>query len=128
MPALITSVPSRPRPAGLVAAVVSLVLVLAGCSGGHTDRHTVTAALVNGKAGFEPATVTVHTGDKVDLRVRNTTDRPHGFDIDGYGLKAQVIQPDAEPVRVRFTARRAGTFRIFCQLHPTHQAATLVVE
>jgi nitrosocyanin len=112
----------------VAAVVLPVALAATACGGGGTEHRTVSAAVVQGKPGFTPTTVTVHTGDKVDLRVGNTTDKPHGFDIEGYGLTARVIEPGAPPTRIRFTARRAGTFRIFCQLHPAHEPATLVVQ
>lgn len=108
-----------------MAGAVALVLGVAGCAS-HTDRGTITATMVSGKAGFEPSAVTVHKGDKVDLTVGNSTDKTHGFDIEGYGI-VRVVDPKAPPLHVRFTADKAGTFKIFCQLHPTHQPATFVV-
>ncbi len=108
------------------AAAVIALLTAAGCAG-ESERRTIAAATVDGGAGFSPDVVTVHTGDKVDLIVSNATDRTHGFDIEGYGLEAKEIDPTLEPVEVTFTARRAGTFKIYCHLHPQHQTATLVV-
>ncbi|MFN2608205.1 MAG: cupredoxin domain-containing protein [Acidimicrobiales bacterium] len=116
----------RPRAAVAGALAGALALVLAGCAGGQTEHHTITAALVQGKAGFDPATVTVHHGDTVDFTVLNTTDKTHGFSIQGYGI-TKLSDPSAGPLHVRFTAGKAGTYKIFCQLHPTHQTATLTV-
>jgi nitrosocyanin len=116
----------RGRAPALVAAVVLAVMATAGCAG-QSERRTVAAATVGGNPGFSPDVVTVHTGDKVDLVVSNATDRTHGFDIEGYGLQARVVDPTLEPERVRFTARRAGTFKIYCHLHPQHLTGTLVV-
>ena len=101
-------------------------LVAAGCGNDSTSRRTISAAPVAGGTGFDPTSISVHTGDKVDLRVGNETAVPHGFDIDGYGLKSWEISP-GQTQRIRFTARRAGTFRIFCHLHERHQTATLRV-
>ncbi len=118
--------PSR-RSIAVVAAASLAAGVTAGCAG-QPERRTIAAATVEGgAAGFSPNVVTVHTGDKVDLIVSNATDRTHGFDIEGYGLQARVVDPTLPPERVRFTARRAGTFKIYCHLHPQHLTATLVV-
>lgn len=117
---------TRPRRLAILLALLLVAPLAAGCAGG-TDHDNVSAVLVQGKPGFQPARVVVHTGDKVSLQVRNLTEKAHGFDIDGYGLKARVVEPASAPLHVRFTASRPGTFRIFCQLHPTHQTATLVV-
>ena len=108
--------------AGLVVAVAAV----AGCAG-ESQRRTIAAATVDGKPGFSPQTITVHTGDEVELIVSNATDRTHGFDIEGYGLTERVVDPTLKPEQLKFTARRAGTFKIYCQLHPQHLTATLVV-
>jgi heme/copper-type cytochrome/quinol oxidase subunit 2 len=101
-------------------------LVAAGCGNDTTSRRTISAAPVEGGTGFEPTSISVHNGDRVDLRVRNDTTVVHGFDIDGFGLKSWEISP-GQTQRIQFTARRAGTFRIFCHLHETHHTATLRV-
>ncbi len=101
------------------------MLALVGCVGQPAHR-TIAATIVDGKPGFSPATVNVRKGDHVDLVVRNTTDKTHGFEIEGYKI-TRLIDPTAPPVHVKFTAHQGGTFRIFCQLHQTHQTATLVV-
>ena len=101
-------------------------LVAAGCGSDTTSRRTIAAAPVQGGTGFDPTSISVHNGDKVDLRVRNDTAVVHGFDVDGYGLRKWVISP-GQTQRIQFTARRAGTFRIFCHLHEKHQTATLRV-
>ena len=115
----------RARAAALLLPAV-IALVAAGCGNDSTSRHTISAAPVQGGTGFSPTSISVHNGDRVDLRVGNNTSTAHGFDIDGYGLKSWVIEP-GQTQRIRFTARRAGTFRIFCHLHERHQTATLRV-
>ncbi len=115
----------RARAAALLLPAV-LGLILAGCGNDSTSRRAIAAAPVQGGTGFDPAEISVHNGDRVDLRVSNRTGVAHGFDIDGYGLKSWVIEP-GQTQRIRFTARRAGTFRIFCHLHEKHQTATLRV-
>lgn len=114
------------RAIALGSALVLTLVATAGCAG-QSERRTVAAATVGDKPGFSPDVVTVHTGDKVELIVSNATDRTHGFDVEGYGLKALVVDPTLKPETVKFTARRQGTFKIYCHLHPQHQTATLVV-
>jgi nitrosocyanin len=111
--------------ARLVLIAVVPVLVVAGCSKSPEERR-VAAAVVGGRPGFTPKTVKVDKGDKVELEVGNSTDRPHGFSIDAHNL-SRTVDP-GKPITVRFTAKRAGTFRIFCQLHPAHQPAQLTVS
>ena len=113
------------RRAPAVAPALVLALGTVAC-GSDTDRRAIAATLVSGQAGFYPATVTVDKEDTVILRVGNGTDRVHGFSIEGYRI-ARTVEPN-QSLRLRFRASRAGTFRIFCQLHPTHQTATLIVR
>ncbi|MDQ6928289.1 MAG: cupredoxin domain-containing protein [Actinomycetota bacterium] len=113
---------------GAVLTVVAVVgLVAVGCSNDTTDHRTINAAAVSGKPGFAPQVIEVHRGDKVDLTVGNTTEKTHGFTIEGYGLPAHTVDP-GKPIHVKFTASKTGTYKVFCQLHPAHQAATFQVD
>jgi nitrosocyanin len=107
-------------------ALLGLSLVLAGCGGHATVRRSIDAAVVGGGAGFDPSTVTVHKDDNVRLTVGNTTDKTHGFSVEGYGIHDEVNP--GTPLQVKFKAKKPGTFKIFCQLHPAHRIATLVVQ
>ena len=110
----------------IVAAPALAALVLTGC-GGHANLvRSIDAAQINGGAGFSPARIVVHKDDNVTLDVGNTTATKHGFSIEGYGIHDEV-DPGAD-LKVKFSAGKPGTFKIFCQLHPAHQTATLVVE
>ena len=108
-----------------LAGALALTLSLAAC-GSQTDRLTIDAATVGSAPGFSPDTLTVEKENSVRLRVGNDTAREHGFSIEGYRIE-RVVQPD-QTVEVRFRASRGGTFKIYCQLHPTHQTGTLVVR
>ncbi|HUP70404.1 MAG TPA: cupredoxin domain-containing protein [Acidimicrobiales bacterium] len=110
-----------------MATLVGLSLVLTGCTGGSpTSRRQISAVTVGSAAGFEPATVTVDKDDDVVLSVGNSTTRAHGFSIEGYGIREEV--ESNTPIQVKFKSTKPGTFKIFCQLHETHQVATLVVQ
>jgi heme/copper-type cytochrome/quinol oxidase subunit 2 len=109
----------------LIAAGVA-ALALAGC-GGSTVERSINAATVGTDPGFSPGVITVDKGEEVVLSVGNTTTRPHGFAIEGYGVLEEV-NPNI-PLEVRFIARKGGTFKVYCHLHKeTHQPATLVVQ
>ena len=105
--------------------VVLATATLSSCATEPVER-SMSAALVGGSAGFRPASVRVQQGEKVDLTVNNRTTAPHGFTIQDHNV-SRTVDPD-KPIHVRFTARQVGRFRIFCQLHPAHQPATLVVR
>lgn len=109
----------------LIAASVA-ALALAGC-GGSTVRRSIDAAAVEGAPWFAPQVVTVDKGEEVVLTVGNSTGRPHGFTIEGYGIQREVNP--GNPMEVKFVARKSGTFKVYCQLHTdTHKPATLVVQ
>ena len=108
------------------AALVGAALVLSGCGGSPTSRRQISAANVASGAGWDPTTVTVDKDDNVVMAVNNATARTHGFSIEGYGVRREV-EPN-QGFEVRFKSTKPGTFKIFCQLHETHQFATLVVR
>ena len=113
----------------LAVATAALVLpaaLLGACATNPVKRTVRASTAPDGPATFVPSIVQVRKGEKVVFRVTNATDRQHGFSIDGYGV-ATTVDPN-KPIRVRLTARQAGRFRIFCQLHyPRHRPAALVV-
>ncbi len=107
-------------------AIVALAVGTAACGSG---RETFTInAVKNGDdpASFAPATATVDKSDGVTFKVGNQTTTQHGFSIEGYDV--QEVVPPGQTVEVKITAGKGGTFKIYCQLHPTHQPATLVVQ
>ena len=114
----------RSRLAAALAAV-SIAVVTVACSNQATVKRSITAESIAGKAGFSIASMTVTRGSKVELTVKNTTDKTHGFSIDELGVR-RTVDP-GKPVTVKFKASKAGTFRIYCQIHPTHGTAQFVV-
>jgi hypothetical protein len=107
-----------------------VILVAAGltttrCST-KVDQRAFAAILDAGGPGFSPSEITVTKNHRVVLSVRNTTVSRHGISIDGYGIAA-TIDPGQE-IEIPFRAGRAGTFRVFCPLHPDHRTSTLRVK
>ncbi|MGI8808002.1 MAG: cupredoxin domain-containing protein [Acidimicrobiales bacterium] len=108
----------------LPASVVGLALVLPGCGGSPESRRQI--AVVSGPpAAFEPTVVTVNKDDNVIMAVGNSTTAVHGFTVEGYGIRTE-IPPGGSEVKIKAT--HPGTFKVYCQLHETHQVATLVVQ
>ncbi|MGI8983073.1 MAG: cupredoxin domain-containing protein [Acidimicrobiales bacterium] len=109
----------------LPASLLGFALVASGC-GGHpdVDRQIAVRSASTG-ASFEPTTITVNKDDNVTLMIANPTSAVHGFSIEGYGIQDEIPPGGAEKT---FSARHPGTFKIYCQLHETHQVATLVVR
>ena len=102
-------------------------LGLTGCTGGHPEvERQIAAANVGSGAGFEPTSITVDKDDNVTVAVGNTSTRTHGFSSEGYGIQREV-EPN-NGIQVKFKSTKPGTFKIWCQLHETHQVATLIVQ
>jgi len=99
---------------------------LAGCGGNHkTEDFRINATSVNGQSGFSIGTITVTQGDKVNIEVGNTTDKAHGFSIDEFNIH-RVVEPH-QTQTVSFTPSKTGQFRVYCQLHPAHVPARMIV-
>jgi len=110
----------------VAAAVAAGALGLAGCGGNHkTENYRVAITSANGVSGFSIGTITVTEGDKVDIRVENLTDKPHGFSIDAFNIH-RVVDP-RQPQTVSFTPNKTGQFKVYCQLHPAHVPGSMIV-
>lgn len=93
-----------------------------------TDTATtqMVTTLVGGKNVYIPSTIVVTAGDTHTLSIYNTTEGPHGFQIDGLGVEA-VLEPGKETEVVLRNLQGGNVYQIGCQLHPPHRTATLVV-
>ncbi len=126
---------------GLARAITGLlgvfVLLLLGCDyhGGHGNAMgfasagwdvEIISAKIGGKNVFIPSTIAVADHNPVTLTIFNTTDTPHGFAIDELGIR-EVI-PSGEETRIELPKLEGHKIlKIYCQLHPPHRSATLVV-
>ena len=81
---------------------------------------------VGGKNVYIPSTVVVTAGATHTLSIYNTTDGPHGFQIEGLGI-TEVLLPGKETEVVLENLEGGNVYQIGCQLHPPHRTATLVV-
>jgi heme/copper-type cytochrome/quinol oxidase subunit 2 len=78
-------------------------------------------------------TMEVKLGQVVSIHVINcASSEPHGFQINYYDDKSVIVVPTGQSYNVTFTANKAGTFRIycdiFCAIHPFMQNGALVVS
>jgi heme/copper-type cytochrome/quinol oxidase subunit 2 len=119
---------SRRRSVALASLVLGAASLLAGCGDEKTDHLKVDDGPVEGGANaITPAKLTVHEGREVEIEVTNTAkDKPHGFSIEGFDVQETIDQ--GKTTTVKFKADKAGTFRVYCQIHPTHKEAQLVVS
>ena len=129
------------RAKGLAGAITGLlgVFVLLGVGCDHHRGHgnakgfasagwdvEIISAKIGGKNVFIPSTIAVADHNPVTLTVFNTTDTPHGFAIDELGIRAVI--PSGEETRIELPKLEGHQIlKIYCQLHPPHRSATLVV-
>jgi heme/copper-type cytochrome/quinol oxidase subunit 2 len=79
---------------------------------------------INEKTRYSPATFIAKKGEKVRVHIYNTTDMPHGFSITELKVEATVNPKDNV---IEFIADKEGLFDVFCQYHPGHFRAQLLV-
>jgi heme/copper-type cytochrome/quinol oxidase subunit 2 len=117
----------RRRSAALGSLALAAATLLAGCGSEKTDQLKAENGPVEGGAGITPAKLTAHKGRKVEIQVTNTaTDKEHGFSIDDFNVHEVIAV--GKTSTVKFKADKAGTFKVYCQLHPPHKPAELVVS
>jgi plastocyanin len=118
---------TRRRPIALAALALAAATLLTGCGGAKTDHLTAKNGPFEGGAGITPASLTAKKGHNVEIQVTNTaTDKEHGFSIDQFKV-GEVIAP-GKTTTVKFKADKAGTFKVYCQLHATHKPSELTVS
>lgn len=118
---------SRRRRVALGMVAVAVMAVLSGCGEEiETTKLSADDGPVAGGNGFSPERFEAQVGDAVEIAVKNTApDKQHGFSIDEFKVGEVIDQGQTKTVK--FTASKAGTYRVYCQLHPTHKTAELVV-
>jgi nitrosocyanin len=119
------------KAAGLAAAVITgaLALLPSAVAQDKTVDFTVANVEFEGTKLFVPATLVVHKGDRVKIKVLNNiqSEPPnHGFAIAEF--KVEEVVNRGEEKTVEFTADKAGIFSIKCHLHPAHVHGQLVVQ
>ena len=118
---------SRTRHVAVGALALAATVLLAGCGGTKTDRLTAEDGPLASGNGITPVKLMAHKGREVEIKVTNTAqDKPHGFSIDAFKVAETIDQ--GRTTTVKFKADKAGTYRVYCQLHPAHGAAELIVS
>ncbi len=118
------------KAAGLAVAMVVGVLTFSSATAQEkTVDFTVANIEFEGTKMFVPATLVVHKGDRVKIKVLNNiqSEPPnHGFAISDF--KVEEVVNRGEDKTVEFTADKAGIFDIKCHLHPAHVHGQLIVQ
>lgn len=108
--------------------VVAALSLLATVARAEERQFTVVNIEYEGTKVWVPATLVVHKGDKVKIKLINNVKadpNQHGYAIPAFNVQSVVTR--GEPANVEFTADKAGIFPISCQLHPAHIGGELVV-
>jgi plastocyanin len=116
------------RKLGMSVLGVSLLLGVAIGAQAAERSFTVVNIEYEGSKVFVPATLVVHQGDHVKIKVVNnikSDPNQHGFAIPDYKIEKVVTRGESQ--EVEFDANEAGIFPIKCQLHPAHVGGELVV-
>src|SRR5579862_6593889 len=85
-----------------------------------TASFRMAAVEVDGVKFWLPSTLVVHKGDSVEIQAVSKVpgdNSVHGLMIKDFNV-VEVV--DTKGKTVKFTADKAGTFPITCQLHPAH--------
>ena len=118
---------SSRRSVALASLALAVVTVFAGCSDEKTDHLKADDGPIESGNGITPVKLEAKQGHKVEIVVTNTAkDKPHGFSIDAF--KVQEVIDQGKTTKVEFKADKAGTYKVYCQLHNTHKTAELVVS
>jgi nitrosocyanin len=112
----------------LAAVGLTVMAALSGCGEAEkTDRLTVDDGPVADGNAFTPGRIETTAGTAMEIKVRNTAnDKQHGFSIDEFKVGEVIDQGQTKTVK--FVASKAGTYRVYCQIHPTHKPGELVVS
>jgi plastocyanin len=114
------------RHVALAAVALATATLLTGCGGG-TDKLSVNDGPLASGNGMTPEKLSAKKGDEVEIKVTNTAkDKQHGFSIDDFNVHETIDQ--GRTTTVKFKAGKAGTYRVYCQLHPTHKPAELTIS
>jgi plastocyanin len=65
---------------------------------------------------WDPGTIVVHKGEKINLSIYGVNGDSHPFIIEGLNVKGEVKK--GKETVVSFTAQKEGIYRIICTTHP----------
>lgn len=64
---------------------------------------------------FDPATISLVEGEKVEITFKNQGKNPHDFIIEGTDISTKVVSPGEEEV-ISFVAPKTGSYETFCNV------------
>src|SRR3989338_4131269 len=78
-----------------------------------TEPETIFVTIVAKAWKFEPSTIRVKEGERVDLQIISI-DVAHGFNLAAFGV-SETLEP-GKTVRTSFVADKKGSFPLFCDV------------
>jgi len=126
------------RPVFTLIGLLAAMLVVSACTGGGATTGTtsmpvpaasgsdavqqVTVTVGNGMS-FDPASITVHAGQPVQLTLRNTGLMPHDLSLsDGVAQPVKIAASGGQAASGTFTVDNPGTYAFDCSM-PGHASA-----
>ncbi len=100
----------------------------------EVQRLTFTNELVGAKDSkggtktWLPATATVKAGKKLEIKLVNTLDAPHGFRAIGLLTDEHLVIGPHETKTITIDDPKHGSYKFDCELHPAHVGGTITVE
>jgi plastocyanin len=112
----------------IIAFLIGILLAsLWPASAQSAKEFTLVTALVGEGANiWLPSALIINKGDEVKLKLRNVSDKEHGFSINALGIK-EVIKP-GETKEITIKPTSEGVLYYYCQLHPGHVGGQLMVR
>ncbi|MGH2403833.1 MAG: cupredoxin domain-containing protein [bacterium] len=91
-----------------------------------TKEATLLNVELEGSKIWLPGMLVLKRGEEVKLKLINKHKDPHGVAVDELRLQAVVDGGATKEVVVK--PARAGTFRLYCHLHPAHIGGQVIVN
>lgn len=91
-----------------------------------TKEFTLLNVELEGSKIWLPGVLVLKRGEEVKLKLVNKHKDPHGLAVDD--LKIQTVVQGASTGEVVVKPARAGTFRVYCHLHPAHIGGQVIVN
>lgn len=87
---------------------------------------TFTNKEIDGKKVWKPEAATIKSNEKTTIKLVNTLDAVHGFEIPG--LTEQVPVPGNKTITIEVDKPKPGEYKFKCHMHPAHVGGKITVE
>jgi uncharacterized cupredoxin-like copper-binding protein len=101
-----------------------MLMAILATSAGAAETRTIEIKAT--EFAFEPSSITVAAGEKVNLKLVNTGNLSHNIHFKGASITTETVQ-GGDSDTITFTANADGTIEFFCNV-PGHQQAGMIGE